>query len=255
MAHTDTETAGPDLSVVVPVHNEQDNIRPLVAEIARALDGVVACEIIYVDDGSTDGSLDILKELASEADNFRPLRHVKCCGQSAAIHTGVNAAAGRLITTLDGDGQNDPADIPSLLTVYKEQSGEDGKLMVAGWRATRRDSGVKRLSSRIANGVRSSLLGDATPDTGCGLKIFRRQDFLAFPAFSHMHRFLPALMLRSGGRVVSVKVSHRPRERGSSKYGTWDRLWVGISDIRGVMWLTRRRFNPEVKEITGDKEF
>ncbi len=249
MTQNEGETVPPELSVVVPVHNELENIRSLVAEICRALDTVVTFEIIFVDDGSSDGSHQLLKEITVELSNFHPLRHVDCCGQSAAIHTGVAAAEAPLIATLDGDGQNDPADVPNLLAVYKSNAGESRRLMVAGWRAKRQDSSVKRLSSRIANYIRSCMLGDATPDTGCGLKIFRREDFLAFPSFNHMHRFLPALMLRSGGRVTSEQVSHRPRERGNSKYGTWDRLWVGISDIFGVMWLKRRRITPQVEKI------
>lgn len=249
MTQYETETGRPALTVVVPVRNEQENIRPLAEEICRALDTVVPFELIYVDDGSTDDSLDLLKELAGEIESLRVVRHVECCGQSAAIHTGVRAAVAPLIATLDGDGQNDPADIAKMLAVYKEKAGQDGRVMVAGWRALRRDSAIKRMSSRIANKVRSGLIGDQTPDTGCGLKVFRREDFLGFPAFDHMHRFLPALMLRSGGRVVSEKVSHRPRERGQSNYGTWDRLWVGITDILGVMWLKRRKITPQIEEI------
>lgn len=237
----------PDLSVVVPVMNEAENIAPLVHEIAAALDGRAAFEIVYVDDGSTDGSFERLRALAKEFPMLRAQRHAARRGQSAAIRTGVKAAHGALIATLDGDGQNDPADIPALLDTYRAYRG--GKsLMLAGHRTQRRDSWIKRISSRLANGFRAAKLGDDTPDTGCGLKLFPRSVFLEFPAFDHMHRFLPALMLRAGGEVRSVPVSHRPRERGSSKYGTWDRLVVGIADVRGVAWLMRRGLAADVAE-------
>ncbi|MBT3915131.1 MAG: glycosyltransferase family 2 protein [Rhodospirillaceae bacterium] len=238
----------PELSVVVPVHNEAGNIEPLMAEVIAALDGIELFEIIYIDDCSRDGTPEKLVALNRKIESLRVLTHEKQSGQSAAIRTGVMAARGRLIATLDGDGQNDPADIPKLLKAYQESSADNPKTMIVGHRAKRQDSLVKRLSSKIANGIRASLLGDATPDTGCGLKVFRRQDFLDLPSFDHMHRFLPALMLRNGGQVVSVEVSHRSRERGKSKYGTFDRLWVGITDLIGVMWLKRRSIDPEIKE-------
>jgi dolichol-phosphate mannosyltransferase len=237
-----------EISVVVPVHNEADNLEPLIVEIQAALDGVVGYEIIYINDCSRDGTPEKLIELKRKVATLRVLTHQKQAGQSAAVRTGVRAARAPLIATLDGDGQNNPADIPKLFQAYKDQTGDDPRLMIAGHRAQRQDSFVKRLSSKIANGVRAGLLGDSTPDTGCGLKVFRAQDFLDLPGFDHMHRFLPALMIRSGGRVVSVEVSHRPRERGKSKYGTLDRLWVGIFDLIGVMWLKRRAINPDVEE-------
>jgi len=244
----------PDLSVVVPVHNEADNIRPLVDEIVAALKDGPAFEMVFVNDGSADTSSDVMAAVAREIPNFRALQHARQSGQSVAVHTGVSHARGLLIATLDGDGQNDPADIPNLIAAYREQALSDGKVLIAGWRKGRKDTFVKRMSSKIANGVRSRYLGDATPDTGCGLKVFRREDFLAFPAFNHMHRFLPALMIRHGGRVVSVEVNHRPRERGKSNYGTFDRLWVGLKDIRGVAWLRTRPVNPDVSKIGGDSE-
>ncbi|MCP5367550.1 MAG: glycosyltransferase family 2 protein [Hyphomicrobiales bacterium] len=243
--------AAPALSVVVPVHDEAANIAPLVDEIRAALDGRLDYEIVYVDDGSGDGSDEVLRDLAAREPRLRVLRHRACCGQSAAIATGVAAARGAVIATLDGDGQNDPADIPALLATLQSADDAD-RLLVAGRRAKRRDTWLKRLSSRIANGVRASLLGDATPDTGCGLKVFRRDAFLDMPRFDHMHRFLPALMIRRGGRVVSVPVNHRPRARGRSKYGTLDRLWVGIIDLMGVMWLQRRASRPVVHELDRD---
>ena len=229
----------PRLSVVVPAHDEQDNVLPLISEIGAALDGCVDYEMVFVDDGSADATFERLQEAQLDHPRLRAVRHETCAGQSAAIVTGVRAARGAIIATLDGDGQNDPADIPALLARW-EQDEDGARLLVTGQRAKRRDTRIKRLSSRIANGVRSRILGDATPDTGCGLKCFRRDAFLALPYFDHMHRFLPALMVRAGGRVVSVPVNHRPRERGRSKYGTLDRLVVGIVDLLGVAWLQRR---------------
>ncbi|MEQ8230053.1 MAG: glycosyltransferase family 2 protein [Rhodospirillales bacterium] len=238
----------PALAVVVPVHNETENLDPLIGEIRAALDGT-AYEIIYVDDGSTDETLAKLKDIAGRVPELRILRHVNCCGQSAAIWTGVRGARASAIATLDGDGQNDPADIPALLDKYNSEGGGE-RLMIAGLRAKRRDTYIRRLSSRVANGIRSGLLKDDTPDTGCGLKVFPRQAFLDMPRFDHMHRFMPALMIRLGGRVMSVPVNHRPRERGTSKYGVWNRLWVGIVDLFGVMWLQSRGSKPEVVEET-----
>jgi dolichol-phosphate mannosyltransferase len=242
----------PDLSVVVPVRDEADSIRPLVAEIRAALDALgrtrpLAYEIVYVDDGSRDTTPDVLTALRDEYPMLRVVRHRQGCGQSAAIATGVQAARAPMIVTLDGDGQNDPADIPRLVEVF-EQVPDRHRLMVTGRRAKRRDTWLKRVSSRVANAVRAGLLKDATPDTGCGLKIFPRAAFLEMPRFDHMHRFLPALMLRGGGRVVSVPVNHRPRARGVSKYGLLDRLWVGIADLLGVMWLQRRPLTPVIEE-------
>jgi len=237
------------LSVVVPVHNEAENLRPLIDEIATALGHDPAFEIVYVDDGSTEDTLARLKQIAEQVPALRVLRHVACCGQSAAIWTGVKHAKGALIATLDGDGQNDPADIPALLETFHAEGGGD-RLMIAGWRAKRRDTFLRRVSSRVANAVRSRLLRDETPDTGCGLKVFSREAFLTMPRFDHMHRYLPALMIRLGGRVLSVPVNHRPRERGISKYGVWNRLWVGIADLFGVNWLLSRGSKPEVVEET-----
>lgn len=232
----------PLLSVVIPVRNEAPNIAPLVAEIEAALGGI-AHEIVYVDDGSTDGTAAALAAAAAGAP-LRHLRHRTSCGQSAAIVTGVKAARGTWIATLDGDGQNDPADIPRLLARARTEG--EAPLLVAGHRVTRRDSRTKRISSRIANAVRARLLGDATPDTGCGLKVFPRALFLDLPQFDHMHRYLPALVLRQGGRVVSEPVNHRPRREGRSNYGTLDRLAVSLFDLAGVAWLQRRWKRPEV---------
>ncbi len=245
----------PSVSVVVPVRNEAANIAPLIAEIRSALAGVDH-EIIYVDDGSTDGTADALREEALREEAGREqvgvgaltvLRHRAGCGQSAAIVTGVRAAAGLWIATLDGDGQNDPADIPALLARAQSEPSDAGPVLVAGHRTRRQDSRLKRVSSRAANAIRARLLGDATPDTGCGLKVFCRAAFLELPAFDHMHRYLPALFIRAGGRVLSVPVGHRPRTRGASKYGTLDRLWVGIFDLVGVAWLQRRWKRPVIE--------
>ena len=233
----------PLISVVVPVKNEAANIAPLIAEIRAALAGV-AHEIVYVDDGSDDATAEALAEAARAAPLAAPLvrrRHATSCGQSAAVITGVRAAQGEWIATLDGDGQNDPADIPALLA---RALAEPGWVLIAGHRTRRRDSFIKRVTSRFANKLRAALLGDATPDTGCGLKMFRRAAFLDLPAFDHMHRFLPALFIRAGGHVVSVPVNHRPRLRGASKYGTLDRALVGIFDLMGVFWLQRRWKRP-----------
>ncbi len=245
-AHDMQENAAPELSVVVPVKNEVENVEPLVTEIVAALRGKVPFEIIYVDDGSTDETTTIIRDLRPRTHELHLICHEKSCGQSIAVLTGVKHARGKLIVTLDGDGQNDPADIPQLLERYKAE-GADAQVLIAGWRANRHDTAMKRIQSRIANKVRGGLLKDQTPDTGCGIKLFRRDDFLAFPRFNHMHRFLPALMLRDGGRVFSVAVNHRPRLRGTSNYSMMNRLWVGIVDIMGVMWLQARAKTPVVK--------
>ena len=231
------------LSVVVPVRNEQGNIIPLIDEIGRAL-GAVAFEIVYVNDASTDATGSILAECAKKYPSLRIVTHKAAFGQSAAIASGIKAARATVIATIDGDGQNDPADIPRLLAVYN-QADDNAMLLVAGLRAARKDSLVKRMSSRIANRVRRRLLHDDTPDTGCGLKVFSRSTFMEMPHFDHMHRFLPALALRQGGRVVSVPVNHRSRQSGVTKYGLFDRLWVGIIDLFGVVWLMKRALDPE----------
>jgi dolichol-phosphate mannosyltransferase len=232
-----------ELSVVIPVRNEAPNVAPLVAEIRQALDRACDFEIVYVDDGSSDDTAAAIAALGDA--RVRLLRHRRSCGQSAAIRTGVAAARAPFIATLDGDGQNDPADIPRLWEIARAAPAAP-PLLVAGYRQKRQDSAVKRLSSRIANAVRRTMLGDGTPDTGCGLKLFRRELYLALPYFDHNHRFLPALVKRQGGSTLSVVVNHRPRARGRSNYGTLDRLFVGISDLLGVRWLMRRAKLPEL---------
>lgn len=236
-----------DLSVVIPIRNEAENIKPLVAEIRNALEDKIDYEIIYVDDGSDDGSSEMLRHLQQELDCLRSIRHRQSYGQSTAIRTGVKAARGPWIVTLDGDGQNDPADIPNLLK-KRQTSNQQNLQMICGYRHKRQDTWLRRLSSRVANAVRGGLLQDQARDTGCGLKLFRRDVFLDLPYFDHMHRFLPALVLRQGGDVAWVEVNHRPRVRGRSKYGLFDRLWVGIVDMLGVMWLQRRAKRPEISE-------
>ncbi len=227
----------PRLGVVIPVYNESGNVKPLTDEIAAAMKSKLAFEIVFVDDGSTDSTLAELQELAHSRPYVVVRTHDGNHGQSAAIRTGVEASGAPVIAILDGDGQNDPKDIPRLYELLVE----DPRIsMVVGERRKRKDSFLKLVSSRIANKVRSGVLGDGVPDTGCGLKVFYRQGFLDLPAFDHMHRFLPALMQRNGGRVCSVPVNHRPRVRGTSKYGVRNRLWVGITDLIGVIWLQRR---------------
>lgn len=238
--------SAPAVSVVVPVRNEAGNVAPLVAEIAAALAGR-SFEVIYVNDGSTDATAAELQALQAQYPWLRQVRHAQSCGQSAALRTGMLAARGAIVVTLDGDGQNDPADIPKLLAA-RDQAPQDVRLL-AGWRTTRRDSFNKRISSKIANAVRSRMLRDATPDTGCGLKLFEREVFLRLPYFDHMHRYLPALVKRAGFQSQSVPVGHRPRTAGTSKYGMLDRLWVGIADLRGVAWLMRRGKVTRVEEL------
>lgn len=239
----------PQMSVVVPVYNEIDNIPPLVNEIVNALEGRFAYEMVYVDDGSTDGTVKLLEEIGLGIPALRVVCHDGNFGQSAAMATGIKHARGRIIATLDGDGQNDPADIPNLAEVLI-QAGEPAMdaILVVGRRRKRRDSWVRRVSSRLANGVRARLLKDNTPDTGSGLKVFTRRLFMDLPRFDHMHRFLPALVMRNNGTVMSIDVNHRERLRGKSKYGISNRLWVGIVDLIGVMWLQRRPNCPDIKK-------
>ncbi len=236
------------LSLVVPVRNEAENIDALIAEIRASLDGRAEYEVIYVDDGSSDDTPKRLAQAKKTFPRLRVLRHRESCGQSSALATGVKVARAPWIATLDGDGQNDPADILKLLAALNDPTAPQPLQLVAGYRRRRRDNWLKRLSSRIANGVRGRLLGDRTPDTGCGLKLIAREAYLALPFFDHMHRFLPALIQRNGGRTLSVEVNHRPRTRGTSNYGLHNRLWVGIVDLFGVMWLKRRMKRPVIEE-------
>ena len=243
----------PELSVVVPLHNEADNLSRLTGEICRALEGRVDYEIVYVDDGSDDGSAEGLARLAGEEPRIRVVRHGKRAGQSAAIASGVRAARAPWIATLDGDGQNDPADILLMWEMVRASSPARPPVrLIIGNRRQRRDRWDKRLAGRIANAIRSRVLGDGTPDTGCGLKLFERSAFMSVPHFDHMHRYLPALFLRSGWGVASVPVNHRPRGSGRSHYGVLDRLWVGLLDLPGVWWLMRRQIRPAIAENSDD---
>jgi dolichol-phosphate mannosyltransferase len=234
------------VSVVVPVKDEAENILPQIEEIHAALEGHADFELIYVDDGSSDDTPAQLRLARQRFPRLKVIRHRRACGQSTAVATGVRAAQHAWIATLDGDRQNDPADLPKLLAAVAPGQRTPGLNLVMGWRQARNDSFVRKISSRIANGVRGSMLSDRTPDTGCGLKVFSREVFLRLPFFDHMHRFLPALVLRDGGAVQSVPVNHRARPAGQSKYGIGNRLWVGIVDMFGVMWLNRRMKRPEV---------
>ena len=241
-----------NLSVVVPVFNERDNIIPLIDEIVVALDGFVNYEIIYVNDGSSDDTLEMLINKQKTTPTLRVLEHAKSCGQSTAVRTGVKNAKSDWIATLDGDGQNVPKDIPNLYKKAMDADPNDNVWLIAGWRKKRNDSWLKLKSSKYANAIRSWMLKDKTPDTGCGLKVFRRDIFIDLPSFDHMHRYLPALYQRAGGKVENVEVSHRAREMGISKYGFWNRALVGITDLLGVSWLIRRGKRPEVSEHTSD---
>ena len=237
----------PQLAVVVPVCNEEDNVAPLVGEILAALRGRIGFEIVYVDDASRDATLQRLRELQAAAPELRVLRHLHNAGQSTAVRNGVKAARAPWIATLDGDGQNDPADIPNLLE--RRASAPAEVKLFAGWRVNRQDSGSKRWASKFANALRSRLLRDATPDTGCGIKLFERGAFLDLPYFDHMHRYLPALMQRAGWQTVSVPVNHRPRTAGVSKYNNLGRAIVGIRDLMGVRWLITRSRRTGIEEL------
>jgi dolichol-phosphate mannosyltransferase len=227
------------LSVVVPVKDEAENIAPLAREIAAAIEGLGATEILFVDDGSTDSTVQALKELKSSIPQLRVIQHGRNAGQSRAVRTGVRASRGDIVVVLDGDGQNDPADIPKLVAEF-HQDGAANVGLAQGQRARRLDSAKKRLASRMANGIRRRLLNDGASDVGCGLKAFRRDAFLALPYFDHMHRYMVALMQREGFEVRFVTVDHRPRLHGNSKYGVVDRAVAGIYDLVGVRWLQRR---------------
>jgi len=238
--------AAPVISVVVPVKDEAGNVGPLAREIAAALTGEPH-EILFVDDGSSDGTAQALAALKTGLPQLRVLRHGRNLGQSRGIRTGVQAARGEIIVTLDGDGQNDPADIPTLLTRLRT---EPELAMVSGVRVKRQDSASRRLASRLGNGFRSALLGDGATDTGCGLKAFRRQAFLDLPYFDHLHRFLIAMIQREGGKVAYVAVNHRPRLTGASKYTNFGRLLVSVQDLLGVRWLQRRHRGPaDIREL------
>jgi dolichol-phosphate mannosyltransferase len=234
-----SDTAAIAVSIVVPVRNEAENIAPVIGEIAAALDGRWNYEIIYVNDGSTDATPERLASAMKSRPNLREVRHAASTGQSAAVRSGVRVARGAIVATLDGDGQNNPAFLPDLISAIEQ--GDERTGLAAGQRVGRKDTGFKKIQSRIANSVRNSILHDGTRDTGCGLKAFRREVFLALPYFDGLHRFLPALVRREGYDIVYVDVIDRPRHSGVSNYGFFDRLWIGIMDLAGVWWLIRRK--------------
>ena len=236
---SDAGPAAPAVSIVVPVRNEADNIAPLVAEIVAALDGRWIYEIVYVNDGSTDATAERLAALASAHPQLRRIRHERSSGQSAAVRTGVRFARGAIVATLDGDGQNNPLFLRDLIGALENGGARVG--LVAGQRVGRKDTGFKKLQSRVANRVRNMILQDGTRDTGCGLKAFRREVFLSLPYFDGLHRFLPALVRREGFDIAYIDVIDRPRHAGVSNYGFFDRLWIGIMDLAGVWWLIRRK--------------
>lgn len=243
-----TQQNNPAVSVVVPVRNEAANVEPLIGEIAAALRGHWQFEVVYVNDGSSDGTLGELTRLKGQYPWLSFVSHRISCGQSAAVRTGVAKARAPFVVTLDGDGQNDPAFIPAMIRLMESGAPRIG--LVAGQRVGRKASGFKRFQSRIANAVRGAVLRDGTRDTGCGLKAFRREVFLSLPYFDGLHRFLPALVRREGFDIGYVDVIDRPRAHGISNYGMWDRLWVGILDLMGVWWLIRR--NKRRPEIVGN---
>ena len=237
------------VSIVVPVRNEAENIVPLIEEIAAALDGRWVYEIVYVNDGSTDATADRLATAMKQRPNLRQLRHAASAGQSAAVRSGVRAAHGAIVATLDGDGQNNPAFLPELIAAVENGGARVG--LAAGQRVGRKDTGFKKFQSRAANAIRNAILHDGTRDTGCGLKAFRREVFLMMPYFDGLHRFLPALMRREGYEIAYVDVVDRPRRSGVSNYGFFDRLWIGIMDLAGVWWLIRRKKpTPVATEVT-----
>lgn len=232
-----------EFSVVVPVHNEAGNVATLVGEIASALDGR-AFEMVFVDDASTDETRTKLVELKAAYPMLRVVGHRKNAGQSRAIRTGILSARGPVVGTLDGDGQNDPADLPDLYRQLTRADAPNGLKMVMGRRASRKDSAWKKFGSRFANNIRQRMLRDDCDDSGCGIKVMNREAFLKLPYFDHMHRYMPALMKADGHEVEFRNVNHRPRGEGKSNYTNFGRLRDALSDLRGVMWLIRRRRNP-----------
>lgn len=237
-------------TIVLPAYNEEESIGPLLREIRREIGTLPVREVLVVDDGSTDATAERAAAEVGGLPSLRVIRHGRRQGQSRALLTGIRAASNELIITLDADGQNDPADFHKLFEKYSSGKLTNSRVMIAGQREKRHDTIVRRLSSRIANRVRSRLLHDNVRDTGCSLKMFRRDDFLNLPFFDHIHRFVPALMKSSGVSIVLVDVGHRPRRAGLSKYGLWDRLWVGMHDLIGVRWLMKRQIsNVDMEEV------
>jgi glycosyltransferase involved in cell wall biosynthesis len=233
----------PALSVVIPAYNEEANVEPCHHELVGVLEAHgPAFEVVFVDDGSTDGTPDALRRLAHADHRVRILRFRRNAGQSAALDAGFRAARGAVVVTMDADLQNDPHDIPRLLAALP---GHDA---VCGWRVDRHDPWTKRIASRVANAVRDRVTRDGVHDTGCSLKAFRREAVQRLHLYRGMHRFLPALLQMEGLRVTEVPVSHRPRKAGVSKYGNWQRLWTGLADLWAVRWMARRRLSYELEE-------
>ena len=237
-------------SIVIPVFNEEEGIIIFLDEVLSCLKAY-DFEVLVIDDGSNDGTMEKLKSYKVDSNILRIISHEKNIGQSSAINTGVRFSKYDTIVTLDGDGQNDPADIPKLLQKFSDfkKNQENKNVIVAGYRKKRRDSLLKIFSSRVANFIRSNFLNDETPDTGCGLKVFSRDLFLKLPFFDHIHRYLPALFSAYGASILTIEVNHRPRSLGKSKYGFHNRLWVGIIDLFGVKWLINRAKYTKTGEI------
>ena len=233
----------PEFSVVSPVRNEAENVESLVREISQALAGR-AFEIIFVDDSSQDDTRARLFALKDKIPNLRVIGHRKNAGQSRAVRTGVLAARSPVVLTLDGDGQNDPGDLPGLLAQLNRADAPGDLALVQGRRDKRVDSGWKKFGSRFANNVRRSMLKDSNTDSGCGMRAFKRDAYLQIPYFDHMHRYLPALMQSEGFMVEERAVGHRARKHGQSNYTNFGRLADAVSDMRGVMWLRKRRRSP-----------
>ena len=229
------------VSVVIPIYNERDNIIKLLEEVLKVIDSQAGDEIILIDDCSTDDSVKLISEYQNKSDsNIILVQHQNRSGQSASLLTGIIKANNGSIITFDGDGQNDPKDIKNMLEIWEKEYKNSDFLLLIGNRIRRKDTFSKKLASRLALYIRKIILKDNTPDTGCGIKIFSKSTFLSLPYFDHIHRFLPALVNRQGGRVISIPVSHRARVGGKSKYSNWLRFRVGILDLWGVFWLIRR---------------
>ncbi len=241
------------LSVIVPFYNEEENVIPLVQEITEALKSI-SFEILAIDDASQDRTLENLYQVAHSNTRVRVLSHDRNYGQSSAILTGARHASFSLLATLDGDGQNDPKDLLKLWQIYhKVPQTRRAQTVIFGNREKREDNLLRRFSSRIANALRAYMLKDLCPDTGCALKLFPREGFLNLPLFNHFHRFLPALFQLHNYQMINVNVSHRPRVFGQSKYGVFNRLWVGIYDIFGVRWLLKRKCAPKLKTLSANQ--
>ena len=249
--HADVSEQQPAVTIVIPAKNEAENIRPLINEIRTAMDGAFDYELIYVDDGSTDQTFNVLKAIRDEGFKcLTVIRHQQSVGQSFSVLNGARHGVGEWLVVLDADGQNDPADIPGMLRALQSAYAADPKKVgIIGHRVNRRDDWVKRLSSKLANGFRDWMLQDGIPDTGCGLKATRREWYVQLPAFNHMHRYVPALIQSMGGEMLVHPVGHRPRMAGVSNYGVWNRLWVGLVDVFGVRWLQRRAKRIVIQEI------